>query len=180
MKFKDLNGHEWEIEFKISDMFRIKKDAKLDLLDPRKDDLAVRLETDIIFFWETLWHIISPQAVALGVNAEQFAEAMGPEELIAARDAFYEEWIAFFRRLRRPDEETALTKLQSLQKTAVEVVRNRAEAELKTLQETFGKELDEHLSTLLANSPGWLESIQSLTPGENSTVAPTESAKPVG
>ncbi len=119
----------------------------------------------------------SPQAEAIGVTAEQFAEAMGPEHLIAARDAFFEEWIAFFRRLRRPDEETALTKLQSLQKTAVEVVRKRAEAELAALQETFGKELDEHLSKLLANSPGWLESIQSHTPGESSTPAQTESAK---
>jgi hypothetical protein len=177
MKFKDTNGQEWDIEFTIGAMFRIKKESKIDLLEPRKDELAVRLETDIIYFWEALWHVVSPQAEAIGVTAEQFAEAMGPEHLIAARDAFFEEWIAFFRRLRRPDEETALTKLQSLQKTAVEVVRKRAEEELATLQETFGKELDEHLSKLLANSPGWLESIQSLTPGENSTPAQTESAK---
>lgn len=177
-KFKDNTGHEWGINLTIGAMFRIKRESRFDLLEPRKNDLAVELETDFVQFWEALWHIVSPQAAADGVSAEEFGERMGPESLIAASDEFFAEWIDFFRQLRRPEEETSLAHLLHLRHRALNAVRKKAEKELPAMSEEFDKKLDQHLENSLANWRVSLDEILSPTPGENSGPAPTESAKP--
>ena len=113
-KFRDRNGREWSIDLTIGTVARVRKQSgkRFDLLDPSSvvdgEKLSTVLDEDLAAVYEVLWYIIEPQAVAAGLNAEQFGESMAADCIIAAQAALFAEWLDFFRDVQRPDLATAL------------------------------------------------------------------------
>lgn len=166
-EFRDKTGQAWKIDLPIGEVTRIRKaDARFNLWEPTKEDLAQKLFDDLPLFWELLWQVVEPQAVVRNITAEQFGESVAAECLIDAQKKFFDEWRDFFHRLQRPDLATVLEKLAKYQAKAMELVKaklgngamtgldERVEAKMQaTLNERFGK-LRESLDSILDPSPG--------------------------
>jgi hypothetical protein len=62
--FKDSKSETWDVSLTIGAVLRIKKvsNGKFDLLEPTKDDLCTKLNSDYGEFFEVLWLLVEPQA----------------------------------------------------------------------------------------------------------------------
>lgn len=112
--FADRNGRQWQIDLTIGTVARVRKNSgkRFDLLDPSSaadgEKLSTVLDEDLATVYEVLWHIVEPQAVAAGITAEKFGEAMAADCIVAAQAALFAAWLDFFRAVQRPDLATAL------------------------------------------------------------------------
>lgn len=144
-------GREWNIKLNFGEVERIKQasEGKFDLLEYK--ELPQFLQKDLREFWVLLWFAVEPQAKAANITAEQFGEC-AEEFLVDARQKFYVEWSAFFRRLQIEDAAIALEKMAAYMKEAVAMVRAKLSPKImeevdskvtakmqRTLNEEFGK-----------------------------------------
>jgi len=166
--FKDSSGRSWEIDLPIGEVVRIRKasEGRFNLWEPAKDDLASQLANEMPLFWELLWFVVEPQALAKNVTAEEFGKALAAECLYDSQKKFFSEWHDFFLRLQRPDLAAVVEKLAQYRAKALELVRaklatgemeqidQKVEAKMHTiLNEQFGK-LRESLDSTLDRTPG--------------------------
>lgn len=128
-EFKDSKGEVWTIDLPFGELKRIEKasEGRFCLIDPIKDNLAERLVTDLLQFYDLLQIICEPQAEARGINAEQFGLLMAADCLFAAQKAFVEAWTDFFHRLRRVDQARGVELMMQQAEKALELI----EAETK-------------------------------------------------
>lgn len=136
-QFCDKTGAAWRIDLTFGAVLRVRqRDGQLDLLDPTLQidgqPLQVALSLDLVRFWGLLWLLVEPQAIAMGVTAEQFGELMAADCLVTAQAAFFDEWRDFFRSLRRPDAALAVETQARTQETALKLVA----AKIKTVNQT--------------------------------------------
>lgn len=166
--FADRNGRQWQVDLTIGTVARVRKQSgkRFDLLNPSSvvdgEKLSTVLDEDFATVYEVLWHIVEPQAVAAGITAEQFGEAMAADCIVAAQAALFAEWLDFFRDVQRPDLATAmdmmttartrLARAVAAKMAAIDVEATKTAMQAKidqTLGRSFGG-LQERLDAILA------------------------------
>lgn len=201
-KFKDTTQAEWEINLLIGEVERVRIDSKGDgdfnLYEPQENDLGKRLDDDPILFWKLLWHLVKPEAALHdptaeelarrtklkqtieepGITAEEFGRRMAGDCLIAAQDAFLDEWHDFFHLLQRPDKAAALASINLIRKQTFAKVKAKIEADetLKALPARTGAKIDQLLETQFSDMRASFESILGDSPTANSGSDIKESA----
>lgn len=166
--FADRNGRQWQVDLTIGTVARVRKQSgkRFDLLDPSSvvdgEKLSTVLDEDFATVYEVLWHIVEPQAMAAGITAEQFGEAMAADCIVAAQAALFAEWLDFFRDVQRPDlamaldmmatARTRLARAVAAKMAAIDVEATKTAMQAKidqTLGRSFGG-LQERLDAILA------------------------------
>lgn len=124
-RFTDNGGKSWTIELSVGAIGRVKSlsDGRFNLWEPDRlfsdgKSLQATLLLDFSTLAEVLWLLICQQAESASVTAEQFAESLGAEAILSARDAFFGEWRDFFQNLQRPDQAMSLEKTLAWVKVA--------------------------------------------------------------
>jgi len=165
-KFKDRNGREWSIDLTIGAVARVRKESgkRFDLLDPSSavdgEKLSTVLDEDLAAVYEVLWHIVEPQAVAAGVTAEQFGEAMAADCIIAAQAALFAEWLDFFRDVQRPDLATALDMLMTARtRLAKAVAAKMATIDVEATKTAMQAKIDRTVGQSFGGLQGRLDAI---------------------
>jgi hypothetical protein len=164
--FKDNAGNEWQIALPFGTVLRVRAESekrvkegaskhRFDLLEPFEEDLQNRLLYDVVAFWELLQILTEPQAVARGITAEQFGEAMTADCLVEARRLFWQEWSDFFQKSQRHDVAELLARIAS--DPTINEMGASAEKKLES-------ELNGAFDTLRRN----VDFALTVTPGENS------------
>jgi len=128
--FRDTAGRTWQLSVTFGSAKRVKALLGINLLELEGGDppLLTRLGTDVMLLCDVIFALIKPQADALGVSDEQWAEAMGGDAILAAQTALYEELTDFFQSRGRRDVATAIEKQRRLVDVAVRVAESRIEA----------------------------------------------------
>jgi len=141
--FTDSAGRVWTLSLTIDCAKRVRDLLSINLLEPEIGDPPpiTKIGTDEILLCDVLFVMVKPQADALAVSAEQFAQALGPEAILSAQNAFYDELIDFFQKRGRTDRAKALATQQKVINLAVAQVTSKINAiDLdKKLAELFGE-----------------------------------------
>ncbi|MBR4834804.1 MAG: hypothetical protein IKU86_10820 [Thermoguttaceae bacterium] len=90
--FKDANGGEWSFELTAFE-FKRTRDKFGDLLDP---DYCYNKTRDAVFLVDLLFELVGEQAAKRGIDAAAFARLFKGDAVESARQAFLEEYVAFF------------------------------------------------------------------------------------
>jgi len=119
--FRDSAGRTWQVSLTIEALKRVKALLQLDLTEPLLGEppLMTRLATDVVLLCDVLFVLIKPQADAAGVSDEVFGASLGGEAILAAQEAFTQEWLDFFQNLRRTHLATAIQKQRDLVRAMV-------------------------------------------------------------
>jgi hypothetical protein len=132
--------------------------------------LTCEKPTDYDLLWEVLWHLIEPQAIELGITAEEFGQAMAADCLVDAKLIFLEEWRDFFRRLQRPDQAAALEKILQYQAKHLEIVQARlASPEMEEIDDRVQRALQKKANASFTSLRDSLDKVLSDSPGDSST-----------
>lgn len=118
--FPDNKGRQWSLSLNVFSAKRVKSETGVDLLD--MDSLTAKL-ADSYTLAEVLWSMISKDAEAINVDAEEFGSSLSGDEVELATNALLEEIIDFFPLPRRKILIKALEKSREL----VTAMTNQAE-----------------------------------------------------
>lgn len=161
--FEDKSGRVWTLDLGVGAIRRIKSLLDVDLTQPQAKDpvhgtLSQRMAVDVWLLVDVLCAICRPQAEALAISDEDFAELLGGDVLGNARNLLLEEWSDFFLSLGRKDLATAVTKtlamLVAISEEAVgqmDKLENQLLEEAKATMEAAGQEA---LSTAIRTMSG--------------------------
>lgn len=169
--FRDKSGQEWPIELTTGAIVRIRAESsgRFDFFDPMKNELCQTLADDLPTCWEALWYVCAPQARERKVSAEEFGRLLADDVLLDAQAALFDEWRAFFRRLRRENLALVVEKAAKYQAKALELVKARmSDPLLTTLDDRVTAALENKLSESFGNLRENLASTLGPTPGDNS------------
>jgi hypothetical protein len=179
--FKDNAGNEWQIALPFGTVLRVRAESekrvkegaskhRFDLLEPFEEDLQNRLLYDVVAFWELLQILTEPQAVARGITAEQFGEAMTADCLVEARRLFWQEWSDFFQKSQRHDVAEALAKIYGVQAKAIEMLLARIASDptINEMGASAEKKLESELNGAFDTLRRNVDFALTVTPGENS------------
>jgi hypothetical protein len=162
--FKDKTGAEWLLDLTVGSVMRLRRaDSRFDLFDSNVKVGELPLSTalyDPVLFWELLWHLVEPQAVTRGINAEAFGDLMAAECLIVAQTEFFGEWRDFFHGLQRQDHATALEKVAKYHAKALEMVAEN----LATVSPKVDAIVNQKMATAMSNGRGRLQALLDSTP----------------
>lgn len=158
--FTDTTGRQWAIDLNIGAIKRVKSLVGVDLLEIQDGQLLVDLANDPMKMADILYAVVYPQATAKDVSDEAFGSALGGDAMRLGIDAFVEELIDFFQKLR-PAVGQVLNKLWSKletynQRAQQEAVRRVEDPRIdqaieKAMSEVLTK-ADEQLNALLGAS----------------------------
>lgn len=114
--FQDNKNQEWQIALTYASVKRVKDLLDIDLTKAMEGDPPMFrvVQEDLLLLCNILYVVCKPQADAKGITDEQFGELLGDVQIFAASNAFYAEWVGFFRNLQRPESATMLEKQRSL------------------------------------------------------------------
>lgn len=132
--FYDSKNNKYDLAITFLGAKRVRAALNIDLLEPFAGNPLLGKDggaPDVIAAIDVVFALIADQAEKKSLISEQYprldeawAAAMGPEQMLAARAALYEEWELFFRSLGRPDAATAISKtLEMLQATVTQAAR---------------------------------------------------------
>lgn len=143
--FRDAKGESWTIELNFGNVMRVKanSEGRFNLLEPDsypngeppKDSSAIEkaskhlstvLKDDLALFYEVLFLVLEPQAIARDVSAADFGQRMAAECIHEAQGQFFAEWADFFRGLQRHDQAVVLEKLWKYHAKGLDLIRTRA------------------------------------------------------
>jgi hypothetical protein len=196
--------NQWAIEITVGSIKRVLADTGINLSLPHDPDaegktLAERLVFDVIVLVDVIWSLVRPQAESMSVTVEQFLEAMKPELMLAAGEAFHGEWIDFFQKMNSPVQVKIIQQAKELRaelqtKGVIQVDRvNSAKRDFLTNQ--MEKEVTAALAemdrlnnpTVIVSSGSVTDSAESLAPstlteppGDSSVGLPTRAEDRVG
>ena len=105
--FTDTAGREWQLNITVGAVKRVREATDVLLPSLFDDDLTPLGEfvADYIKVVDVLWAVCKPQADAIDINAEQFAESLGNDSLGKATEALVRATIDFFT---SPEQRTSL------------------------------------------------------------------------
>lgn len=160
-RFTDSSGRAWTVELSVGSIGRVKSlsDGRLNLWEPDKlfgdeKSLQATLLLDFSTLAEMLWLLLCQQAEAASITAEQFAESLSAETILAARDAFFGEWRDFFQQLQRPDQAMSLEKTLAWVKVAQQKLAAAVTDErIMGLDRKVMTEMDQALKSSLGKLP---------------------------
>lgn len=139
--FTDKTGKRWSIELDFDAILRVQAEAGVDLLDPTggKTDKYPSLMHALTYDLRQLYFVLRSLLKPQWGQAEEadFARAIGGQTIAAAKTAFLEEWLDFFRQAAETDKAAALESqidlIATARKVAVEQVAIQARAVKETL-----------------------------------------------
>jgi len=94
--WSDAAGREWPCTLTVQSMRKIKESLKIDLLNSVTS--IQKLVDEPLLVADIVWKLAEHEARKLGINQEQFFEALDGPALDRARAAFYEAWEDFFQK----------------------------------------------------------------------------------
>lgn len=154
-QFSDKNGKAWQIEITFEAILRVQAETNVDLLDPtgkQSDDqypsLMHALTYDLRRLYFVLRALLRPEWEPAGPEAD-FARAIGGQAIAAAKSAFLDEWLDFFRQAAEADKAAALESQIDLIATA----RTVATARVKDTAANVKKELTAGPGSKSGDSP---------------------------
>jgi hypothetical protein len=153
--FKDNEGRTWELRLDFGAAKRVRALVGVNLLSPMKEvepggpPLLARLGEDDMVVVDVIYAIIKPQTDERGITDEEWAAAMGGDAMLEAHDAFYREYVNFFRSRNRPEVITAIQKHRATIDAAVSEATARME---KMDPETVVRKIFSDLDTNSADS----------------------------
>lgn len=159
-QFKDAKGGAWEIALPFGAVNRVKaaSNGRFCLLDPwGESNLAETLNRDWGAFYEMLWFLIEPQAIAKGVTAEQFGELLAADCIHEAHSQFFLEWADFFHKLQREQEAVALETMVKLNAAAMTEIRKRLTEETTGIEAKAMPKINQLLNNDFGNLRALLE-----------------------
>lgn len=170
--FRDARGDTWEIALNVAAIKRVRAILKIDLADPTSAEqgeakpiaLVARLDTDLYLLPDVLFVLCQRQAEERSITDEDFGQRLGGEAMRLAHDAFFQEWLDFFRHLGREDLAKVIEKEMSYLKKAIDL------AEAAVNSEAMDRRLDANLAQFGTRLTNALESSASIpTPGPSAT-----------
>jgi len=125
--FTDAAGRTWSVSLTLGAAMAVKSKLAIDLLQPEQGDppLLTRLGTDEMLLGEVLCALLESQFDAHGVTEADVVAAFDGRTLLAAQQAFYEEYVDFFRSRGRADRAAAVEKQSRMIEAAVRAVQTR-------------------------------------------------------
>lgn len=113
-----VNGKEvaWEIALPFGVIRALTSKLGVNLLDPDKPvkDTGVTsfltMRHDLEMFVDVVWEIVQQQATREGIDTVAFAASLDGAAMKACRDAFFAEWVDFFRESGVPEKAADLRK----------------------------------------------------------------------
>ena len=108
--FTDARGRTWTVAITVGGVQRVQESAGLNLLGGPMSDLIGSM-VDPVLVATVLFAICRPQANALGVTAEDFANAFDGRAFDAGLHALFMAWADFFSDQNHPDVAMTLVKL---------------------------------------------------------------------
>jgi hypothetical protein len=181
--------NQWAIEINVGSIKRVLGDTGINLSLPHDPDadgktLAERLVFDVIVLVDVIWSLVKPQAESMSVTVDQFLEAMKPELMLAAGEAFHGEWIDFFQKMNSPVQAKIIQQAKELRaelqtKGVIQVDRvNSAKRDFITNQ--MEREVDAALAEMdRLNNPTVIVSSGSVTDSAASS-GPSTLTEPPG
>jgi hypothetical protein len=109
--FADARGRTWTVALTIGGILRVQQSVDLSLLDSPLIDLVARLMAHPVHAAGVIFALCRPQADALGVTAEDFAEALDGRASCAALLALLQSWRDFFSGPSHADAVLTLVKV---------------------------------------------------------------------
>lgn len=125
--FTDASGRTWTIALNLGAAMAVKSKLAIDLLQPEQGDppLLTRLGTDEMLLGEVLLCLLEGQFDAHGVTEADVVAAFDGRTLLAAQQAFYEEYVDFFQGRGRADRAAAVQKQSRMIEAAIKAVQMR-------------------------------------------------------
>jgi len=119
--FTDTTGKEWHLDVNIGTVERVRDELSIDLLRPEQGEptLLDRLADDPLLLAQIICTMLDD------VTEADIKKAWKGATVAAARKAFFEELIDFFRQSGRTDRALAIEKHAQAFEIAVETVRQR-------------------------------------------------------
>jgi hypothetical protein len=174
-EFSDSTGDKWTLALPFGEVLRVKEQSKgqFDLLDPHANDLAKRLDEDLVLFWELLQMLTADQQKERKLSAKDFGQRMAGDCLLAALHEFFKAWADFFRRIQRLEQAIALEQISKLRELAIAKVKTRLEQSelLKALPGRVAAKVDQHLTSAFSDLQESFDSILGPSPGASSGTA---------
>lgn len=94
--FKDSDGRQWYVKLNLDTLERVEAATGVALDDiASANPASVVAISSAVMLGKVLWSIVEPDATKRGVSREQFFEAMGGDEIDAARKVLLDEQIFF-------------------------------------------------------------------------------------
>lgn len=151
-EFQDSVGRRWTIALTGGSVSRISQELGADLsnLMPGPKSALAIITYEESALTRLLWALCRKQAEQLGVDQENFGEAMGPDALTAAEEGFFKELDFFYRKRKRPQMAEAYAK-----------ARQVAAAEIEATADRLTKQLGDLSGAIAANSPQSLDATPS-------------------
>lgn len=160
---KDAKGQQWEIVVNVNTVRRVKSQTAdtVNLFEPNEPEnkpVWQLLYQDVLVWYDVLYATLMPQATERGVTEEQFGELFAGDQIVQARDLFFEEWSVFLQGLQMHEQalvvEAALKSMaRATERVKAEianqnVVSRSVEKADRILNEQFGG-LRERLDSIL-------------------------------
>lgn len=128
--FYDHDRRPYTLSITLGGVKRVRALLGIDLLSPYEENRLVggKKPADLVDIIDTIYLLVSADADRHGLTDEQWAAAMGGEQMDAAVVVFYEEWERFFRSLNRPDAAGVIQKTRELMRQAVNEATRRVQS----------------------------------------------------
>lgn len=134
--FTDKAGRKWLVDLTVGDVKRVEAATKVNLGAITQETFAA-LASDWSVLVDVMCAIIRPQLQEEGVSDEDFAGALGGDELAAATDALLAALVDFSHPKKREALRLAIAKLNAMQDR--EIARATARIEALTLRGDSGE-----------------------------------------
>lgn len=164
---KDSRGDEWEITVNVNTIRRVRDRTAgtVDLFEPAMPDdkpIWQTLYRDVLLWYDVLHAACLPQCQERGISEEQFGERFAGDQLVHARELFFEEWAAFLQGLQLHEKALVVEAAVKTMTKAAKRIREEIESQNvtaraiakadKILSDSFG-DLRERLGSILEDTP---------------------------
>jgi len=126
--FTDTANRRWAVDLTVATLKRVRALAGVDLMAAVGGDLLERLAGDPVLLADVLFAVVKPEADALGVTDTDFGCALAGDSIADATTALLEGLVDFFPNPRRRLLATALAKLTSWQRAAIQAAQDRLDS----------------------------------------------------
>lgn len=160
---KDSKGEQWDIVVNVNTIRRVKTQTAdtVNLFEPGEPEnkpIWQLLHQDVLLWYDVLYATLLPQCKERDITEEQFGERFAGDQIVEAREIFYEQWALFLQGLQKHEQalvvEAAVKSMTRAaervkQEIASQDVVNRAVKQAdKILNDSFGG-LREKLDSIL-------------------------------
>lgn len=159
---KDAKGEQWEIVVNVNTVRRVKAQTAdtVNLFGPNEPEnkpVWQLLYQDVLVWYDVLYATLLPQCTERDVTEEQFGERFAGEQIIQARDLFFEEWTVFLQGLQM--HEHALVVEAAMKAMARASERVKAEIQSQNVVSRAVSKADQIMNDSFGGLPERLDSI---------------------